>query len=99
MSDWDATHSTVNAAVNGLDQEQPDSNYFGNLKQAVQNGQVPQSRLDDMTHRILRALFANGLFDHPNTIQPIDTAGDAAIAQEMEEQGAVLLKNTSVLPL
>ena len=26
MSDWDATHSTVNAALNGLDQEQPDSN-------------------------------------------------------------------------
>jgi beta-glucosidase len=99
MSDWDATHSTVNAANNGLDQEQPDSNYFGSLKQAVQNGQVPQSRLDNMTHRILRAMFANGLFDHPNSIQPIDAAGDAAIAQEMEEQGAVLLKNSGVLPL
>lgn len=99
MSDWDATHSTVNAAVNGLDQEQPDSNYFGNLKQAVQNGQVSQSRVDDMTHRILRAMFANGLFDHPSTIQAIDAAGDAAIAQEMEEQGAVLLKNNGVLPL
>ena len=99
MSDWDAAHSTVNAANNGLDQEQPDSNYFGNLKAAVQNGQVPQSRLDDMTHRILRAMFANGLFDHPNTIQPIDASGDAAIAQEMEEQGAVLLKNNGVLPL
>jgi beta-glucosidase len=99
MSDWDGTHSTVNAAVNGLDQEQPDSNYFGNLKQAVQNAQVPQSRLDDMTHRILRAMFAVGIFDHPNTIQPIDSAGDAAIAQETEEQGAVLLKNNGVLPL
>ena len=99
MSDWDATHSTVNAAVNGLDQEQPDSNYFGSLKQAVQGGQVPQSRLDDMTHRILRAMFANGLFDHPATIQPINASADAAIAQEMEEQGAVLLKNNGVLPL
>jgi beta-glucosidase len=99
MSDWDATHSTVNAAVNGLDQEQPDSDYFGSLKAAVQNGQVSQTRLNDMTHRILRAMFANGLFDHPNTITPIDAAGDAAIAQEMEEQGAVLLKNNGVLPL
>jgi beta-glucosidase len=99
MSDWDGTHSTVNAANNGLDQEQPDSNYFGSLKQAVQNGQVSEARLDDMTHRILRAMFANGLFDHPNTITPIDAAGDAAIAQEIEEQGAVLLKNNGVLPL
>lgn len=99
MSDWDATHSTVNAALNGLDQEQPDSDYFGSLKQAVQNGQVPQTRLDDMVHRILRAMFAVGIFDHPNTITPIDAAADAAIAQEMEEQGAVLLKNNGVLPL
>jgi beta-glucosidase len=99
MSDWDGTHSTVNAAVNGLDQEQPDSNYFGSLKQAVQNGTVSQSRLDNMVHRILRAMFAAGIFDHPAMIQPIDAAGDAAIAQEIEEQGAVLLKNTGVLPL
>jgi beta-glucosidase len=99
MSDWDGPHSTVKAAVNGLDQEQPDSNYFGNLKQAMQNGAVSQSRLNDMVHRILRAMFAVGIFDHPAIIQPIDVAGDAAIAQEMEEQGAVLLKNTGVLPL
>jgi beta-glucosidase len=99
MSDWDATHSTVNAALNGLDQEQPDSNYFGSLKQAVQNGSVPLSRLDDMVHRVLRAMFADGLFDHPQTIQPIDATGDVLIAQEMEEQGAVLLKNNGLLPL
>jgi len=99
MSDWDGTHSTINAALNGLDQEQPDSNYFGNLKQAVQNGSVPQSRLDDMVHRILRAMFADGIFDHPATIQPIDATGNAAIAQEVEEQGAVLLKNSGQLPL
>jgi beta-glucosidase len=52
-----------------------------------------------MVHRILRAMFADGLFDHPQTIQAIDAAGDAAIAQEIEEQGAVLLKNTGILPL
>lgn len=99
MSDWTATHSTVAAANSGLDQEQPGSIYFGSLKQAVQNGQVPQSRLDDMVHRILRAMFAAGLVDHPQTIHTIDAAGDAAIAQEEEEQGAVLLKNSGILPL
>jgi beta-glucosidase len=99
MSDWDATHSTVKAANNGLDQEQPDSNYFGSLKQAVQNGNVPQSRLDDMVHRILRAMYAAGLFDHPTAVGTIDTAADAVVAQRTEEQGAVLLKNTGILPL
>jgi beta-glucosidase len=99
MSDWTATHSTVNAANGGLDQEQPGSIFFGSLKQAVQNGKVSQTRLDDMVHRILRAMFAAGLVDHPQTIHAIDAAGDAAIAQEEEEQGAVLLKNTGILPL
>ena len=100
MSDWDATHSTVNAAQAGLDQEQPENIYFGsNLQQAVTNNQVPQSRLDDMVHRILRAMFAVGIFDHPAALQPIDAAADAAVAQEAEEQGAVLLKNSGLLPL
>ena len=94
MSDWWATHSTVNAALNGLDQEQPDNEYFGSLAQAVASGQVPQSRLDDMVHRILRAMFAAGLFDYPASITPVDTAADQAVAQEAEEQGAVLLQNT-----
>ena len=100
MTDWDAAHSTAKAATNGLDQEQPDSIYFGpTLKQAILNGQIPQSRLDNMVHRILRAMYAVGIFDHPITIKPIDASAGAAIAQEVEEQGAVLLKNSGVLPL
>ncbi len=100
MSDWWATHSTVAAALAGLDQEQPDNPYFAGLGQAVASGQVPQSRLDDMVHRILRAMYEVGLFDYPNTIAPIDTATDQAIAQQVEEQGAVLLKNAGgQLPL
>jgi len=100
MSDWWATHSTAAAALAGLDQEQPDNAFFGSLAQAVQSGQVPQSRLDDMVHRILRAMYQAGLFDFPAAIAPIDTATDEAIAQEAEEQGAVLLKNAGgQLPL
>ncbi len=100
MSDWWATHSTVAAALAGLDQEQPDNQYFGTLAQAVAAGQVPQARLDDMAQRILRAMYAAGLFDYPEQLAPIDTATDQAIAQEAEEQGAVLLKNAGgLLPL
>lgn len=100
MSDWWATHSTVPAALAGLDQEQPNDTWFGGLQQAIQSGQVPQSRLDDMVHRILRAMYEVGIFDHPAAISPIDTAADGAVAQEAEEQGAVLLKNVGgQLPL
>ncbi len=100
MSDWWGTHSTVAAALAGLDQEQPDDVYFATLSSAVAGGQVPQSRLDDMVHRILRAMFQVGIFDHPATPQPIDTATDGAAAQETEEQGVVLLKNAGAqLPL
>ncbi|HVT99843.1 MAG TPA: glycoside hydrolase family 3 C-terminal domain-containing protein [Acidobacteriaceae bacterium] len=105
LSDWYATPSSVPAALAGLDQEQPGGYMFNgvwtpeSLQAALQNGDLPATRLDDMVHRILRAMFASGLFDQPATVQPIDAAGDAAIAQEMEEQGAVLLKNTGQLPL
>jgi beta-glucosidase len=100
MSDWWATHSTVASVLAGLDQEQPNNVFLGALGQAIQTGAVPQARLDDMVHRILRAMFQAGLFDHPVTITPIDTATDQAIAQTVEEQGAVLLKNSGAqLPL
>jgi beta-glucosidase len=108
MSDWGATHSTVPAAVNGLDQQSgwpfDKSEYFnGALKEAVENRHVPQKRLDDMVHRIVRTMFANGLMDHP---QPkvegdkIDFAASARVAQLDAEEGMVLLKNDrNVLPL
>ena len=100
MSDWWATHSTAAAANNGLDQEQPNQQYFSSLGTEVSNGQVSQSRLDNMVHRILRAMYEVGIFDYPLTIQLIPAANDAAVAQEAEEQGAVLLKNsTNQLPL
>lgn len=100
MTDWWANSDTVQGPLAGLDQEQPNQLYFSTLGQAITSGQVPQSRLDNMVHRILRAMYAAGLFDYPQTIQPIPAQADAAIAQEAEETGAVLLKNTgNQLPL
>src|SRR5258708_36569487 len=66
LSDWSATHSTVKAALNGLDQEMPgDDDHFGApLKKAVESGQVPLARVDDMIHRILRSMFAAGIVDN-----------------------------------
>jgi len=100
MSDWWATHSAVAAANAGLDQEQPDNQYFSVLQAAVQSGQVAQSRLDNMVARILRALYATGAIDSTGAVTPVNTAAGQAIAQQVEEQGAVLLKNANnQLPL
>jgi beta-glucosidase len=49
VSDWEATHSTVKAALSGLDMEMPGGDHFGEaLETAVKKGDVPQARLDDM---------------------------------------------------
>ncbi len=103
MSDWGAVHD-LSAAAAGLDQESgdylDDKVYFGEpLKRAIEKRSVPAARLHDMVHRILRSMFANGLFDDPPAVRSIDGKADAAIAQQDEEQGAVLLRNTGILPL
>jgi len=106
LSDWYATQSSVASALGGLDQEQPYGYFFDgiwvpeSLEQALANGDMPISRLNNMVHRILRGMYAAGVFDHPVTVHPINATADAAIAQEIEEQGAVLLKNAGgLLPL
>jgi beta-glucosidase len=101
MSDWGATHSTVKAALAGLDQEFFENKYFSApLKEAVENGKVLMSRLDGMVHRILRTMFAFEVIDNPPVVKPVDFESDAAVAQRVAEQGAVLLKNkANQLPL
>ncbi len=105
MSDWGAAHSTIPAANAGLDQDSgfpfDASPYFADaLKEAVANGYVPQSRLDDMATRILRAMFANGLFDNAAKKADIDFAAHAQVTRKDAENGMVLLKNSAgILPL
>ncbi|MEE4540389.1 glycoside hydrolase family 3 C-terminal domain-containing protein [Streptomyces sp. V4-01] len=103
-SDWGGTHSTVASANAGMDLQMPDDSYFGAaLKTAVQNGQVPQSRVDDMVTRILREQFRFGLFEHPSKDTPGAVASTPAhldTAKKAAEAGTVLLKNAGgVLPL
>lgn len=101
LSDWGGTHSTVHAALNGLDQEEPGSQYFGDpLKQAVQNNQVPMSRLDDAVHRVLRSMFANGVIDNPPVTQVPDPFRGRDDAERIADESIVLLKNADhILPL
>jgi beta-glucosidase len=101
VSDWGATHSTAKAALAGLDMEMPGDEHFGDaLKKAVESGEVPTSRLDDMAHRILRTGFAVGLFDNPPGRKVPDIFAGFRVAQRVAEQGTVLLKNANgQLPL
>ncbi len=101
LSDWGGTHSTVKASHAGLDMEQPDKYFFGDaLKKAVESGDVSQEELNDHVHRILRTLFAYGLFDHPVRKQVPDVEGGYKVAQAIAEKSIVLLKNEhNVLPL
>jgi len=102
LSDWEGTHSTTKAALAGLDMDQPgDDNFFSEpLKQAILAGQVPQARLDDMVHRIVRSMFVNDVIDHPPVRSVVDPFRGRDDAQKIEEESAVLLQNTGgILPL
>jgi beta-glucosidase len=105
MSDWGATHSTVEGANAGLDQDSgfpfDTKPFFGRpLREALDQGTVTPARLDLMAQRILHAMFAQGLFEHPLQQQPIDMPGHAAVTRTAAEAGMVLLKNErSLLPL
>ena len=108
QSDWvGAITDTVRAATAGTDEEQPGSQddnapnvtglptYFNQkLKAAVQSGQVPIARLDDMVLRKLRVLYRVGVMDSPPVPGGVvDTAAGDALALRAAEQSAVLLKN------
>ena len=102
MSDWGAVHSTVPTALNGLDLEMPgdSDNFLGApLLQAVKDGQVPESVIDEKVRRILTAMISVGYFDHPNG-GSINTPSHQTLARKIADESIVLLKNKrEILPL
>ncbi len=101
VSDWQGTHSAAKASAAGLDHEEPGEIFYGEaMKKAVESGQVPMAELDDHVHRILRSMFASGVVDDPPEKSVVDVAGGFEIAQKIEEQSIVLLRNEHAqLPL
>ncbi len=103
MSDWGAVKST-DFAIKGLDQqsgEQLDKQVWFDepLKAAIASGAIPASRLSDMSRRILRSMFAAGLFDSPAPVT-VDRAANAEVSRQAAAEGIVLLKNEgNLLPL
>ena len=103
-SDYQATHSTVQSADAGMDQEMPASQFYGSaLQAAVQAGQVSTDTLNQMVSRILTEMFRFNEFNHPptgSTSTSVTTPADQAISTQVAETGTVLLKNHhGVLPL
>jgi beta-glucosidase len=103
-SDFQATHSTVQSANAGNDQEMPAPRFYGSaLQAAVEDGQVSMATLDGMVSRILTEMFDFGEFNNPptgSTGATVTTPADQAVSTKVAEDGTVLLKNSrGTLPL
>lgn len=73
------------------------------LKELVEEGQVPMSRIDDAVRRVLRLKYRTNLFDTPyynyKDYPLFGSAEHVAKALDAAEQSIVLLKNNGILPL
>ena len=103
LSDWFfGTQSTLGSALNGLDLEMPVAQVYGEaLLSAVQDGDVPESVIDEAVRRMLRQKLQHQL-DQPSDLDESVLASDEhlALAREAAVEGSVLLKNaSSALPL
>jgi beta-glucosidase len=74
----------------------------GRTAEMFTSGQVPVSRLDDIVHRTLYAMFDSGVFDNPlgPAADDVSTPAHRALATRVSTNGMVLLKNDhDALPL
>ena len=106
-SDGNQARNTVAAAEAGLDVGMPWGNWnttpFGKpLMEAVENGVVPESIVDDKVRRVLRVMDFVGLLSgvDPHTGGAANTPESHAVALRAAEESLVLLKNDNhLLPL
>ncbi|KAI0851140.1 glycoside hydrolase family 3 protein [Daldinia vernicosa] len=116
VSDWWAQHSGVATALAGLDMTMPWASPYwsSNLTEAVKNGSVPESRIDDMATRIIATWYKMGQdegFPALGKGMPYDlskphqrviakSASNKDVLLQGAVEGHVLLKNTNnALPL
>ncbi len=106
ISDWGATHSTVDAALNGLDIEmgtrEKYENYFfaDPLMKAVKKGDVPVSIVNDKARRVLYVMLSCKTTDSNRCSGSIGTPEHFQTAYDVASEGIVLLKNSEkILPL
>lgn len=98
----DAIRLAINAGID-MSMEPYSTDFAVLLKELVEEGKVPMSRIDDAVSRILRLKYRLGLFDKPDTggkgYEKFGGKEFAAVALQAAEESEVLLKNNGVLPL
>lgn len=103
VSDWGGTHSTVKAAISGLDVEMGSfrNAFFGqSLLDSVITGLVPVEVINEKVRRILRVRFSIGSVSESKPIGIVSTPEHEKIAYQIASQSIVLLKNTGhLLPI
>ena len=103
VSDWGACLETVNNANGGLDLEMPGParTMGNNLLEAVNNGEVEESTIDDKIRRLLWVTINSGKMDSPLEKDEFydDSPANRDLARRTAADGMVLLKNDGVLPL
>lgn len=102
VSDWGGTHSTMGAALGGLNVQMTGDNYFGPaLIDSVRAGKLNESVVDDKVREILRLRFAIEAIpnDKANTVK-ISQKEQQQVAYNVAAKSIVLLKNEKeVLPI
>ena len=116
VSDWQAmdqiypddNYASIVTSVNaGVDMNMVPYDYIGfieTMKTAVNNGDIPESRLDEAVRRILRVKFALGLFERPMPDPKYQATVRARehleLARQAVRESLVLLRNeNNILPL
>ncbi|WP_438862331.1 glycoside hydrolase family 3 N-terminal domain-containing protein [Neptunicella sp.] len=119
VSDWQAIEEvqgetnrerivrSINAGLDMAMEPEFWKEFITDLTAAVNDGEVPLSRIDDAVRRILTAKFNLGLFDRPYTADrtipaklAVGTPEHRAVAREAVAESLVMLKNeNNLLPL
>jgi len=104
LADYPAAHDTAASLKNGLDFEPSGTAYApAATSLALGAGRATEADVDAHVRRILRTMFAFGVFDRAAYVDDdaqVPVAEHAAVAREVKEGGITLLENRGgVLPL
>ena len=82
---------------------QPYKKFMRLLKESVEEGLIPSSRIDDAVSRILKVKLRNGLFENPlvqnDNLQVIGSDDHRNIARQAVRESVVVLKNEKIIPI
>ena len=102
VSDWGGTHSTMGAALHGLDVQMTGDNYLGKpVIDSIAAGKLDESVVDAKVREILRVRYAIQAVPEDDANKSLASLPESRnVALEVARRSIVLLKNErSLLPL